>query len=173
MTSKYQRIMLFGLWNRVAKASGWSAKEADLQRAEFTMQALEINGRTALIPSWSDLTNRQVDKLKSSLNAAIGALPLVASPAGAESPEDAAERTRLVFGINTDMTAAYGDAIHAMQAIATICAKVFGQTHFSALGRWVRLELEDLRNLRRTAAHRRRSKFAKTGGYIDESRSDW
>lgn len=165
--------MLFGLWKRVAKAAGWSTKEADLQRSEFTMLSLDIDGRTALIPSWSDLSNRQVDKLKASLNAALGDLPLVASPAGAESPEDAAERARLVVGIHTDMVAAYGDAVHAMQAITTICANVAGETHFSALGRWERLDLEELRKLRRTAAHRRRSKFAKTDGYIDESRSDW
>lgn len=161
--------MLFGLWKRVAAAAGWTSTEAGAHRDALTVQALKLDPLRDLIPSWGALTNRQVSELKEAMEAALGDLPLVQTEAGAESKADAVERAQLVWGITQDAAAAYGDGARAQAAIMSICADVFGRMSPAAQGRWSRLPLPDLRNLRKTIAHRRRAKIAKTDGYIDES----
>lgn len=170
MTTKGQRIMLFGLWKRIVAQAGWSTAEAGGQRDELTILTLKIDPLREAIPSWNDLSNRQVSALKAEMEARLGALPLVATAAGVESPEDAAERAQLAVGLLKDAVAAYGDEARAGTAIASICADVHGESHPSAKGRWQGLPLAHLKRLRIRLAHIARAKNAKSDGYIDESR---
>jgi hypothetical protein len=58
--SPAQRIMLFGMWNRAAKNNGWNTTA----RSEFTRSVL------GKIVSWNELSNAEIDRLKTALQLA-------------------------------------------------------------------------------------------------------
>lgn len=163
-TSPAQRVMLFALWRTVCRDHGWSRAESEVERGEFTREALGI-GDGDDVPSWGALSNRQVDRLKQALESAAGRLAVQNTEAGAEGASDAAERARLIWAIERDTAAAYGSAESGERAVATICGRVHGRSSAAARGFWRGLPLEDLRRLAMTCGRAERRKNSNNGGF--------
>jgi len=151
--------MLFGLWGRLCAKWEVPAGERDAERERFTGVALLVPEGEG-VPSWAELSKKQVDGLKHALQRALG------NPV--EGSDDAGERARLVFAIGRDSAAAYGGREGGERAIASICADVHGPSHPAANGHWRRLPLyredgRDLRNLAITCARAARRKAGAQG----------
>jgi len=167
-TSPAALKMLWSMFRQLVRAANWNADEAMDERAALTARIL---GRPA---SWSALRPGDIDALKDALKAAVGRLPLESTAAGAESTADAAQRRRLVFGIEHDFTAAYGSQLDGETAIASVLSDIYGVTHAYACGKWRSMPLPELSKLRKTAARclrgQTRRQNSKTGGVSAQNR---
>lgn len=171
-TPESTRKMLFGLWNRVVRENGWSAAEAGAQRDELTIGALEVHPLREAVPSWGALKEGQIDALKGALKAVLGELDTEETPGGVECGADARKRRQLIYGTRKDLLEARdGDAAAMEHAVRSICEDVYRHRpdmdqRTSRPRGWETLPLEDLRNLRKSAARilrRKQGQKSKTG----------
>ncbi len=156
MASTAQLRMLFGLYKGLCRARGWSGSEAECRRDEITVRALKVDAMREVIPSWSDLTEGQVDAIRQRIVEDTGeVMAVTTTQAGTETLADAAERSRLVFAIERDSAAAYDRG--GEKAIATILSRMPGLKYVGEHGRWRGIGLDDLRNLAKTLGRCERS----------------
>jgi len=145
MTSA-QNTMLFSLFAKLAKACARkTADERDRLRAEITM---ELFGEAR---SWADFGNADVDRMKRRIVAMLKPNDIIAQMADSDEGADAAERERLVHGIEEDMRRA-GFAEEYVEHLSR-------DAHDRA--DWRGLPLPRLRALRLTVANRRRTPLAR------------
>jgi len=162
--SDAQRIMLFSLFAKLAKARAWGPAQRELERERITRAALLPADHRSRItdhptPSWSLCDNTDVDRLKRRLLAELEPDSLAAQIADAAAGEDG-ERRRLIHRIERDaLRGSLRDAY-----LMSLCRDLYDRTD------WRALPLPELANLRDTVAARSRRK-AKANRGDAETRS--
>lgn len=148
-----QRIMLFNLFSQLAKKHGWGTAQREVERERITRATLgcEPGDET---PSWSSLTNRQVDKLKARMQLEIQDDLDSALLDDAEQLRDAGDRKRLLYSI--------GQLILQLGGIAyaeKICRDLYDTADIE------NLPTPKLANLRNTLANRARRRTTSAAGH--------
>lgn len=138
-----QRTMLFSYFARLARAMARKTKESqDALRAEITE---DLFGAPV---SWSEFSERHVDRMKRRLVAMLSPNDLQAQLADSDEGGEAAARDRLLFRIDADLKkAGFGDWY-----VRKIVVDFYDRTD------WRALPLDQLENLRDTIANRARGK---------------
>lgn len=145
MTSTAQRTMLFAAFAQLANARHWNCTRREVERQRIT---------TALFGqprSWSDLTDSDIDRLKTRLIALRDETDIAAQVADQTSTEDG-QRRRLLHRIRLDL----GGAGFFESYAAQLSRSLFDRAD------WTALPIPQLTQLRdtihnRARAHTRRS----------------
>lgn len=153
MSTDAQRLMLFRLFGGAVKAQGWAGGiEREMARERVTRDALQLGERSD-VPSWTALTNSQVDRIKARLEA-LAAPDDIDAQIGDLAPGADGDRRRLVWTIERDARRA---GFH--DGYMTAIVRDMEDVSAGAMP-WRELPLPALENLRDTIAGRSRRKIA-------------